>query len=309
MKIGSKALQATFSNYGARLLALEVDGVDVVFGTSLDPSQELLWDPYAGITCGRHAGRISRASFKLNGVSHKLVENQNGFQLHGGPRNFGNTRWRSRESSSEIEFSHISADGDQGYPGELHTKAIYGVKDNIMWAELTATTTKPTVINLTNHAYWNLVGQSAGKDAAFSQEIQINATKVLAVDERLLPTGELLEVSGTRFDFQTCRKVDGAFDDCFCLSGRRGSLKEALKIRDPNSGRRMEVWTTENAIQFYTAAHWNDGLPSKGRSLQQHQAIAIEPQNTPDAPNHAHFPSSVLDVGATYRNRIEWRFS
>ena len=306
--IKSPGLKATFSDSGARLLALEVDGVDVVFGASLKEEHDA-WDIFAGITCGRHAGRISGSQFTLDGETHKLVPNRDGFQLHGGPVGFGSQSWKSTMKGSEIHFSLSSPDGDQGFPGELAASAIYGVIGNMMWAELTATTTKPTVINLTSHAYWNLAGPSSGKDAAFTQEVQMNASRYLITNKDLLPSGEMADASKTAFDFRKLRAVKQAYDHCFVLDGKRGQMKQALTMRDPKSGRRMEVWSTECAIQFYTAIHWDEKLPGKGGPLHQHQAIAIEPQNVPDAPNHANFPSSFLRPGRTYRNRIEWRFS
>lgn len=305
--IKSPALQATFSDYGARLLGLKVDGLDVVFGTPLNEEHEA-WDHSAGITCGRHAGRISGSKFTLDGETHKLTPNREGFQLHGGPKGFGSTIWTSKKKGGEIEFLLTSPDGDQGFPGELHAKATYGVTGNVMWAELTATTSKPTVINLTNHAYWNLQGPGAGKDAALRQEVQMNASRYLVTDKDLLPSGEMAGVAGSNCDFRKLRPVGEAYDHCFVLDGKRGEMKQALTMRDPMSGRRMEVWTTECAIQFYTAIHWNEKLPGKGGPLHQHQAIAIEPQNVPDAPNHSNFPSSILRPGHPYRNRIEWRF-
>ncbi len=305
--IKSPGLKATFSDYGARLIGLEVDGVDVVFGTPLNEAHET-WDNSAGITCGRHAGRISGSQFTLDGQVHKLVPNRDGFQLHGGPKGFGSTIWNSKKKGNEVAFTLISPDGDQGFPGEMHAKAIYGVTGNVLWTELTATTSRPTVINLTNHAYWNLQGPSAGKDAAFSQEVQMNASRYLITNKNLLPSGEMADVSKTEFDFRKLRPVKQSYDHCFVIDGKRGDLKQALTMRDPKSGRRMEVWSTECAIQFYTAIHWDEKLPGKGQPLHQHQAIAIEPQNVPDAPNHLNFPSSFLRPGHTYHNRIEWRF-
>ncbi|MDE2385160.1 MAG: galactose mutarotase [Alphaproteobacteria bacterium] len=306
--IQSPQLKATFSTYGARLLGFEVDGLDVGFGTPLN-EEHASWDPSAGITCGRHAGRISGAQFPLDGEIIKLVPNRDGFQLHGGPHGFGSLIWNASQTDSEITFTLTSPDGDQGFPGELHAKAVYGLRGNVMWAELTATTSKPTVVNLTNHAYWNLAGPSAGKDAAFSQEVMMNASRRLVTNDKLLPSGEFADVAGTDFDFRTLRPVARAYDHCFVMDGPRSEMKHVLTQRDPGSGRRMEVWSSECAIQFYTAIHWNESLPGKGRPLQQHQAIAIEPQNVPDAPNHPGFPSSILRPGTTYRNRIEWRFS
>jgi aldose 1-epimerase len=305
--LSSPALKARFSPYGARLIGLEMDGVDVVFGTPLN-EDHATWDTSAGVTCGRHAGRISGAQFPLDGEVIKLVPNRDGFQLHGGPHGFGSLIWATKSGASEIEFDLTSPDGDQGFPGELKAKAVYGVTGNVLWAELTATTSKPTAINLTNHAYWNLAGQGAGQDAAFGQEVMMNASRRLDTNENLLPSGDFVDVADTEFDFRILRPVARAYDHCFVMDGPRGALKHVLTQRDPATGRRMEVWSTDCAIQFYTAIHWNDKLPGKGKPLAQHQAIAIEPQNVPDAPNHANFPSSILRPGTTYRNRIEWRF-
>jgi len=308
LELKSNGLRALFSENGARLLALEVDGVDVVFGNALDFDVKT-GDASAGSVCGRFAGRISKAEFELDGVTHKLIPNRDDFQLHGGPENFGNQDWQHHKKGNELSFSFISPDGDQGFPGLMRATATYRLAGKILSLDLSATTDKPTVINLTNHAYWNMMGPSAGKDAAFTQEVQINAAHYLPLSPKLLPTGAIAKVEGTRFDFRKLRKVAEAYDNCFMLAGKRGELKQALTMRDPHTGRRMEVWTTEAAVQFYTAIHWNDTIKGKHGNMLNHQAIAIEPQNAPDAPNHSNFPSSVLRPGQTYRNRIEWRFS
>jgi len=306
--IKSPGLKATFAEYGARLVAFEVDGLDVVFGTPFDPDHSK-WDNSAGVTCGRHAGRISKGGYTLDGQRVDLVNNKDGFQLHGGPVGFGNHDWANKKKDSQVHFTLTSPDGDQGFPGALKASAIYGLEGNKMWAELTATTTKPTVVNLTNHAYWNLQGPSAGKDDAFKQEVQMHASRYLPVTEQLLPLGDMASVAGTKYDFRKLRPVGQPYDDCFVIDGKRGELKQVLTMRDSKSGRRMEVWTTECAIQFYTALHWSENLPGKGGPLHQHQAIAIEPQNVPDAPNNPNFPSSFVYPGTVYRNRIEWRFT
>lgn len=308
LSIKSSGLKATFAEYGARLMALEIDGLDVVFGTTWDPDTAK-WDEYAGITCGRHAGRISRGGFDLNGERVNLANNRDGFQLHGGPKGFGSTIWNAKKKGSALHFSLTSPDGDQGFPGELQVSALYGLEGNKLWAELTATTSKPTAINLTNHAYWNLMGPGADKDDGLKLEVQMNAGRYVPVDDRVLPLGDIAPVAGTKYDFRKLRPVAQPYDDCFVMDGKRGELKQVLTMRDPKSGRRMEVWTTECAVQFYTAQHWNEKLPGKGQPLRQHQAIVIEPQNVPDAPNHPDFPSSFLRPDRTYRNRIEWRFS
>jgi aldose 1-epimerase len=195
-------------------------------------------------------------------------------------------------------------DGDQGYPGAVAATAIYKLKDNVLSLELEATTTKPTVINLTNHAYWNM----AGKGSVLTQELQIPASHYLPLSPELLPSGEIRKVEGTRWDFRKLRPIVELYDNCFCLDASRGEIKHGLTLRDPDSGRRMEVWTTECAIQMYTAIHWNGTVSSKNGFLQQGQALAIEPQNYPDAPNHANFPSAVIRPGEIYKNTMEWRF-
>ncbi len=307
LELKSNGLRAVFSENGARLMALEVNGVDVVFGNEFNFDLAKA-DASAGAVVGRFAGRISKAEFQLDGEIHKLVANRDGFQLHGGPHNFGNQNWQYKKKGNEISFTFVSPDGDQGFPGLMRAIATYRLEGKVLSLEISATTTKPTVLNLTNHAYWNMMGPSAGKDAAFGQDMQMNASHYLPVTPQLLPTGEIAKVEGTRYDFRKLRKVGEEYDNCVLLDGKRGTLKQALTLRDPASGRRMEVWTTECAVQFYTAIHWDDTVAGKHGNMLNHQAIAIEPQNLPDAPNQSHFPSSVLRPGQTYHNRIEWRF-
>jgi aldose 1-epimerase len=303
LELRNSRIHAIFSPMGARLQSLIVDGVDVVVGNALEFDLNT-GDQSAGAVCGRFAGRIARAQFPLDGKIIKLVPNRGDYQLHGGPVNFCNSMWNADADDHSIWFSHKVPDGDQGYPGAVEATAIYKLNGNALSLKLEATTTKPTVINLTNHAYWNL----AGTGSALDHEMQINANSYLPLNDDLLPVGEIRKVEGSRWDFRKLRHVAEAYDNCFCLDGPRGDMKQALILRDPASGRRMEVWTTECAIQMYTAIHWNGTVPSKSGALQQHQAIAIEPQNYPDAPNHDNFPSAVLRPGETYRNEMEWRF-
>ena len=308
LELKSNGLRAVFSPIGARLMALEVDGVDVIVGNAFnfDPFKD---DGSAGIVCGRVAGRISNAQYVLDGVTYKLIPNRGSVQLHGGPHNFGNSQWSANKKGSAMRFDIRSPDGDQGHPGAVEASATYQLKGKVLSLDIVATTTKPTMLNVTNHAYWNLAGPKAGRDSAFDLEAQINASHYLPLSGDLLPTGDIAAVQGTKYDFRKLRKVGEVYDNCFCLEGGRGKLKQALTLRDPGSGRRMEVWTTEAGVQFYTASHWDNTVKGKHGNLQQHQAIAIEPQNYPDAPNHANFPSAIVRPGQTYRNHIEWHFS
>ena len=305
LELKSKSLRATFSNLGARLMSVFVDGVDVIAGGGSD-AQIMAGDWTAGAVCGRVAGRIGNARFSLDGTEHRLTANMGEHQLHGGPDNFAVRRWDVREDTNSIRFAINSGDGDQGYPGALTVEATYAIDGNTLSLDFTAVTTKPTVLNLTNHSYWNLSG---GERNAFDHEMRIDARSFLPLSELLLPSGEIRAVEATRWDFRKIRKVAGNYDNCWVLDGGRGQLRHGLTLRDPVSHRRMEVWTTEAGMQMYTAWHWNGDMPGRNGPLQQYQAIAIEPQNFPDAANHANFPSAVLRPGETYRHRMEWRFS
>ena len=309
LELRNKHLHAVFAQNGARLISLYIDGVDVVFGNPVNLDLAVA-DGSAGAVVGRYAGRITKAQYELDGKIIKLVANRGDFQLHGGPVNFGNSNWTALTEGNSITFKIRSSDGDQGFPGVVDAQAIYSLEDHKLRLSLSAVTTKPTAINLTNHAYWNMAGaEKAGKDSLFEQELQINATRYLQLTDELLPTGEIRQVEGSRFDFRALREIREAYDQCYCLDGNRGEMKQGLILRDPHSGRRMEVWTTECAIQMYTAIHWDNTVPSNHGKMQQHQALAIEPQNFPDAPNHNNFPSAILRAGETYRNEMEWRFS
>lgn len=305
LELKSTALRATFSPLGARLVSVFFDGADVLAGGGTD-EEFMAGDWTAGAVCGRIAGRITNARFTLDGIEHWLVANMGEHQLHGGPSNFGNRKWDVQQASNSVRFTIHSADGDQGFPGAVDATATYGLEGNTLSLDLEATTTKPTVINLTNHAYWNLSG---GARNAFEHEMQIDGSKFLPLNDLLLPSGEIRDVAGTRWDFRKLRKVGENYDNCWVLDGERGELKHGLALRDPVSRRRMDISCTEKGMQMYTAWHWNESFPGRSGPLKQFAAIAIEPQNFPDAPNHANFPSAALRPGETYRHRIEWRFS
>ena len=305
LELKSDSLRVSFSDLGARLVSVWMDGVDVVAGGGTD-EQLLAGDWTAGAVIGRIAGRITNASFSLDGTAYKLVPNMGEHQLHGGPDNFGIRRWAHQSTGNAIRFSTHSPDGDQGYPGALDVSATYALNGSVLSLDFEARSTKPTVINLTNHAYWNLSG---GARNAFAHEMQIDAESYLPLDELLLPSGEIRVVDGLPQDFRKLKKVGQFFDNCWVLDGQRGTLRHGLTLSDPVSRRRMDVWTTEAGMQMYTAWHWDAKMPGRNGPLQQYAAIAIEPQNFPDAPRHANFPSAVLRPGEVYKHRMEWRFS
>ena len=303
LELKSKTHRATFSQLGAKLVSFFVDGVDVVAGPGSD-ADALASDFFSGTVTGRYAGRITGSKFILDGKVINLLPNVGQDHLHGGPKSFCNSLWDVSEVPQGLRFTIHSPDGDQGYPGAMDASATYRLADNILSLDFEATTTKPTVINLTNHAYWNLSGTGSG----LTQEVEMPADHYLPLHGPKLPTGEIRDVTGTEFDFRKLRKVGQAYDACFCLNGQRGQLRKGLTLRDPASGRVMEVHTTECAIQFYTADHFGPAIHGKYGHLVQYGSIAIEPQNYPDAPNHANFPSSMLRPGEVYRHRMEWRF-
>lgn len=303
LQLKSKSITAGFSTLGARLCSLVIDGVDVVMGGGTD-LKVLQGDWTAGAVCGRFAGRITGARFAIDSTEHKLVANFGVHQLHGGPDNFAVRHWAATPVDGGLRFSIASPAGDQGFPGAVAASATYVLKDDVLSLACEARTTQPTMINMTNHAYWNLIGAKS----AFEHELQIDAERFLPLNDMLLPTGEVRDAAGTRWDFRSLRVVGENFDNCWALNGKRGQMKRGLVLRDPASGRRMEVWTTEAGMQMYTALHWNGVFPGKRGPLQQYEAIAIEPQNFPDAPSHPGFPSAVLRPGEVYRNRMEWRF-
>lgn len=304
LALRSSAITAHFHPTGARLASCLVDGVETVFGSG--PENHILsGDIYAGAICGRHAGRISNASFVLDGETVRLAANMGVHQLHGGATGFHARNWDFIRDGNRITFLLQSNDGDEGFPGQLDVKAVYALSGSVLSLELTARTTRPTICNLTNHAYWNL----AGGGSVLDHELCIPAQKYFPLDDLLLPHGRVDAVSGTRWDFRKPRRIGEDYDNAFLLDGARGEMKRALTLRDPASGRALDVWTTEGVVQMYTAIHWQPEMVGHHGPLRQSTAFAIEPQNVADAPNHPAFPSSILRPSETYRNRMEWRFS
>ncbi len=302
----SDTTTVTLHPKGARLVSCVVDGVETVFGNVVE-NEVLKGDLYSGVLCGRHAGRITNASFPLDGEIINVTPNMGVHQLHGGPDSFATRNWDYIRDANRITFMLESPDGDQGFPGSLSVKAVYALDGNTLSLVITARTTKPTVCNLTNHAYWNM----AGGGSILGHELMIPAQKFFPLNELLLPLGEIKDVADTRWDFRKARTIGEDYDNAYLLDGQRGDMKRAMTMRDPASRRTLDVWTSEGVLQMYTAIHWNgDGtaLGPKG-ALNHAEAFAIEPQNVADAPNHANFPSSILRPGEIYRNHMEWRFS
>jgi aldose 1-epimerase len=303
-ELKSKTITARFHSVGARISSCVVDGIETAFGSGPDDNI-LSGDIYAGVVCGRHAGRITNARFPLDGKTITLGANSGPHHLHGGATGFHARSWNALKEDNRITFTLLSPDGDEGFPGQLSITAVYELTGSILSLDITAHTTKPTLCNLTNHAYWNL----AGGGSVLGHELMIPAEQYYPLNDLLLPLGRVDDVAGTRWDFRQSRAIAETYDNAFLLKGERGVLKRALILRDPASGRTLDVWGTEPAVQMYTAIHWSPDLIGRNGPLAPSTAFAIEPQNVADAPNHPAFPSSILRPGEIYRNAMEWRFS
>jgi aldose 1-epimerase len=304
LELKSKNITARFHPTGARISSCIVDGTETAFGCGAEDNL-MAGDIYAGAICGRHAGRITNAQFPLDGETVRLHPNFGPHQLHGGTTGFHMRHWDYIRDGNRITFMLQSADGEEGFPGNLDVQAVYALDDATLSLTIGAQTTKPTVCNLTNHAYWNL----AGGGSVLGHELTIPAKSYFPLNDLLLPLGRIDPVADTRWDFNRPRVIGEDYDNAFLLDGERGVLRRNLKLRDTVSGRTLDVWGTEPVVQMYTAIHWADTMKGHHGPLVPSTAFAIEPQNVADAPNHLGFPSSILRPSEIYRNHMEWRFS
>jgi aldose 1-epimerase len=322
----ANAMSATILPLGATLQALWVpdrNGVlaDVLLGH--DSAQEYLdARNFFGSTVGRYANRIANGHFTLDGRDYALATNNGANHLHGGEGGLDRRLWEVRSATgASVTFFYRSPNGEDGYPGTLDITATYSLSDaNELAIEYQATTDAPTIVNITNHAFFNLAG--AGGDA-MDQRLTLHASHYTPVDERLIPTGALDSVEGTPFDFREPTtigarvrdanqqiRIGRGYDHNYVVLGEAGTLRPAARLEDPVSGRVMEMLVTAPGVQFYSG-NFLDGtaIGKGGRAYRQGDGIALEPQFHPDSPNRPDFPSSRLDPGETYRNAIVLRFS
>ena len=298
---------------------------DVVLG--YDTAQDYLTRPdYFGASVGRYANRIAKGKFTLDGKASTLVTNDGPNSLHGGTRGFDKRMWKidslSSGAEAKVVLSYVSADGEEGFPGELKVTATYSLNDqNELKLEYRATTSKPTVLNLTNHSYFNLSGNDA-RDV-MGNMVTLHAARFTPVDATLIPTGERRAVAGTVFDFREPHRVGDrirdardpqirfgrGYDHNFIVDGAAGSLRPAAVVQDPVSGRTLEMSVTAPGIQFYTGNFLDGTYFGKGsRAYRQGDAICLEPGVFPDSPNHPDFPTSRLNPGQSYVNTIVYKF-
>lgn len=275
---------------------------------------------------GRYANRIGAAQFKLDGHTYTLAKNDGPNTLHGGNKGFDKVLWHAepfeRDTEVGVVLTRTSPDGEEGFPGNLALKVTYSLTNsNELALDYSATTDKPTVVNLTQHTYFNLAGEGTGN--VLNHEVTINANRYTPVDQTLIPTGELAKVAGTPFDFRT-RSLLGArinsnhpqillgkgYDHNYVLNREGDGLVLAARVKDSKSGRVLEAHTTEPGMQFYTANHFDGSIIGKaGHAYAKHDAFCLETQHFPDSPNKPDFPSTRLNPGQTFHSRTVYSFS
>jgi aldose 1-epimerase len=322
-------MQARVLTLGAALHSLDVpdrDGkyVDVVLGDAT-LAATLAKPQYFGTIVGRFANRIAHGTFTLDGREYRVPTNDGPNTLHGGTRGFDKVVWEVVDAKSDrVTLRHVSPDGDQGYPGKLTVTATYALEgDGKLAIEYRATTDAPTIVNLSNHAYWNLSGEGSG--TAMDQELTIAADAYTPVDETLIPTGEVTPVAGTVFDFRTAKAIgrdvrNGSepqllrgrgYDHNWTVSRTPAKqAREVARVHDPRSGRVMTLSSAQPGLQFYSG-NFLDGttVGKSGRVYRQGDAFVLEPQLFPDTPNQPSFGSARLAPGQQYVNRMVYRFS
>ncbi len=355
----SHGMETAITNYGGRVVSLKVRDrqgkfADVVLGFD-DLAGYVGKNPYFGAIVGRYANRIAGARFQLNGSTYMLARNSGSNALHGGLRGFDKVAWSAREAATgtgpareaatgtgpareaatgtgpareaptgngpALELHYFSKDGEEGYPGNLDVVVRYAMtEEDELKIDYEATTDKDTVLNLTNHSYFDLAGAGSGNIAG--HVITIFSDQFTPVNANLIPTGEVRDVEGTPFDFRAPEAIRSridekheqlqygeGYDHNFVLKGDDGGVSAAARVVEPNSGRVLEVSTTEPGMQFYTGNHLGMILGKAGKAYGQRSAFCLETQHFPDSPNHPNFPSTELKAGQRYRSTTIFRFS
>ena len=319
-------LAVRITTFGARVVSIEAPDRngkkdDVVLGYSNVGQYEADKGTYFGSVVGRYGNRIAKGTFTLDGKTAHIPTNNNGQALHGGPAGFSGKVWTGRQIPNGVEMTLVSPDGDMGFPGQLTVHVRYTLQGDSLHLDYSATTTKPTVLNLTNHSYFNLSGQGSG--TILNEKLMLNADRYTPVDSVLIPTGELPTVAGTPFDFRQPTtigariampnpqlKIAGGYDHNFVLNGASGGAPRlAAKIVDPASGRTLTETTDQPGVQFYSGNFLDGTLTGiSGVKYLQHAGFCLETQHFPDSPNEPAFPSTVLRPGQTYHSTTIFTF-
>ena len=323
-------LEVQIATYGGEVLSIKVPDregkvADVVLGFDTPggyyENSNSKGAAFFGPIVGRYANRIAHAKFTLDGKEYTLAKNNGDNSLHGGPTGFHNRMWMGKIIPDGVELTYLSKDGEEGYPGNLSVTVRYTVKGNELNIEYGATTDKDTVLNLTNHSYFNLAGQ--GNGTILQEQLQLNASRFTPVDSGLIPTGELKPVAGTPFDFLKPHavgerinaddeqiKLGHGYDHNFVVDGGGKALTKTAEVYDPASGRVLEVLTTEPGVQFYTSNFLDGTIKGKqGIAYPRNGALCLETQHFPDSPNHPVFPTTELKPGEKFHSVTVFRFS
>lgn len=326
----NNGIKVAIITYGGIITSLEVpdkNGVskDVVLGfDSLE--QYIKSSPYFGAIIGRYGNRIANGKFSLDGEEYTLAINDGPNHLHGGTKGFDKVVWSASEENGDsyasLRLSYLSKDMEEGYPGNLSVTVTYTLTDeNSLDILYEATTDKKTVLNLTNHSYFNLSGDFS--KTILDEVLSINADRYVPIDKTLIPTGEIANVEGTPFDFRTPKPIGrdinadndqlqkgGGFDHCWVLNGQNTGVRLAATAYDPGSGRVLEVFTDEPGIQFYSGNFLDGTLPAKnGGAYAKRSGFCLETEHYPDSPNQKDFPSSELKPGEKYSTKTSFKFS
>ncbi len=318
-------LKVRITTFGARVVSLEAPDragkmADVVLGYDDVEQYERDASTYFGAIVGRYGNRIAKGTFTLDGKTYHIPPNDDGNALHGGPEGFSTRVWTGKQIPDGVEMTLVSPDGDMGFPGTLTAHVRYTVVGRSLRIHYSATTTKPTVVNLTNHSYFNLSGDA--RDSILEDVLMIPANRYTPVDATLIPTGELASVAGTPFDFRQPTvigaridedneqlKIAGGYDINWVLNDAGDRLHLAAKVYDPRSGRTLTVTTTQPGVQFYSGNFLNGTQKGKyGVTYEEHSGLALETQHFPDSPNHPNFPSTLLMPGQTMHSETVFTF-
>lgn len=324
----SQGMKVDIMNYGGTIVrwtAPDKDGNydDITLG--MDSLQGYLDGvPFFGALVGRYGNRIANGKFTLDGETYELATNNGVNSLHGGLKGFDKALWKAdvmNEAESKLVLTYLSKDGEEGYPGNLNVIVTYELRDdNSLSINYEATTDKKTVVNLTNHAYFNLAGLGS---SILDHEVMLAADTYLPVDKGLIPIGEMMSVENSPMDFTDFHSIGeriddttytqivlgGGYDHCWVFKDQSESLKKLAEVREASSGRSMEVFTTEPGVQFYTGNFLNGSVIGKnGISYGKRSGFCLETQHFPDSPNQSQFPSTVLEPGDTYKSTTVYKF-
>jgi aldose 1-epimerase len=326
----ANGMEVTISNYGGTIVnwtAPDKNGKFENITLACDSlSSYLKGVPYFGALVGRYGNRIAKGKFSIDGKAYTLAQNNGVNALHGGKIGFDKVLWTATPTDGEepkLQLNYTAKDGEEGYPGNLIVEVVYTLlKDNSLKIEYNATADKPTVVNLTNHTYFNLSGDM--NQDILGHELTLNADKYLPVDETLIPTGELRPVVSTPFDFTKASKIGErindstdiqikygkGYDHCWVFTDAGNSLKSVAKVVEEKSGRVLEVFTTEPAIQFYTGNFLDGTIIGKNGIIVKHRTgLCLETQHYPDSPNQPKFPTTLLNVGERYSSTTVYKFT